>query len=153
MQIVNISMLFVNGLVPWASTAGEQQSGVNALGERFAQADTTSFPNLGSWLGCRLNRAAQRAEAVFFARLKERSRRAAALELAENIRRLEEVSPHLLEDIGIRKLASGEYERLRESHQLECTSLTLVHDMPAPPDDRSPSTRRKRSAGVTGKAA
>jgi uncharacterized protein YjiS (DUF1127 family) len=106
MRMAGASMPFVNGLL-LNSDAAKERRGVNNLGERFDDAAGTRRPSIMIWLRAVFNGTAIWLLRVKSGWLQQRLRQTAYRELAENIRRLEELSPHLLDDIGVRKLDSA----------------------------------------------
>jgi uncharacterized protein YjiS (DUF1127 family) len=154
MIIGGVLALFADGFTLQAGAPGGRRRGIDDLGERFDDRAMTPSPSPTIWLRAGVKAAAASVQAGIAAALQNRARRAAARRLEEDVKRLEEISLHLLEDIGVRKLQPGDFELLPPVYyQTDPAGPASVHDISAPPDDRRPPTRPKRSPGVTGKAA
>ena len=154
MIIGGVLALFADGFTLQTGAPGRRRREIDDLGGRCDDTAMTPRPSSTIRLRAGVKGAAVWVQASISAALKNRARRAAARRLEEDVKRLEEISPHLLEDIGVKKLQSGDFEMLlADCDQIDPVSPVLVHDLPLPPDDRRPPTRPKRSPGVTRKAA
>jgi hypothetical protein len=151
MRIASISMLFVYA----APRLAERRRAIDIPAGRFDVPVRNIRPSYAMGLRAGLKRAAVLVQGVIADSLRQKARRAASRETEENIRRLEELSPHLLDDIGVGKLESGAFELQPKFYPTDPTSPALAHDISLPPTSvasGSPPARPKRSPGVTGKA-
>jgi len=142
------SMPFMNSIL--LSSANKQFRGVDDLGKRFTDAAGMPRPSFMIWLRTAFERTAIQMQGVKFASLQQRLRQTAARELKANLRRLEELSPHLLDDIGVRKLETGDSELLLDLYPTDRTAPASAHDVSLPPDNNSSPARLIFPSGVTG---
>jgi len=133
MRYASMSLLFINRLSASHGSIARGRSSEIDSGEGLRKSVGSLRSALSRWLSSGMDAADARMLGRVFALLRENSRRRDAREFAATLERLEELSPHLLDDIGVRKLQSGDFEMLTEAGQARPTPTTR-EDRARPPD-------------------